>query len=78
MCQIKTLLILNVSLIYRFTMHGGTRRKIWTRTKILSPNIRYFVANFDLSRFTHFFLEIFGSSLSYKQEDRVFGHSAEL
>ena len=24
---------------------GGTRRKIWTRTKILSPNIRYFVVN---------------------------------
>ena len=24
---------------------GGTRRKVWTRTKILSPNIRYFVAN---------------------------------
>ena len=24
---------------------GGTRRKLWTRTKILSPNIRYFVAN---------------------------------
>ena len=23
---------------------GGTRRKVWTRTKILSPNIRYFVA----------------------------------
>ena len=24
---------------------GDTRRKVWTRTKILSPNIRYFVAN---------------------------------
>ena len=24
---------------------GGTRRKVWTRTKILSPNIRYFAAN---------------------------------
>ena len=24
---------------------GGTRRKVWTRTKILSLNIRYFVAN---------------------------------
>ena len=24
---------------------GGTRQKVWTRTKILSPNIRYFVAN---------------------------------
>ena len=24
---------------------GGTRRKVWTRTKILSPNKRYFVAN---------------------------------
>ena len=24
---------------------GGTRRKVWTWTKILSPNIRYFVAN---------------------------------
>ena len=24
---------------------GGTRRKVWTRTKILSPNIRYFGAN---------------------------------
>ena len=24
---------------------GGTRRKFWTQTKILSPNIRYFVAN---------------------------------
>ena len=24
---------------------GGTRRKVWTRTKILSRNIRYFVAN---------------------------------
>ena len=24
---------------------GGPRRKVWTRTKILSPNIRYFVAN---------------------------------
>ena len=23
----------------------GTRRKVWTRTKILSPNVRYFVAN---------------------------------
>ena len=23
----------------------GTRRKVWTLTKILSPNIRYFVAN---------------------------------
>ena len=34
-------------------------RKVWTQTKILSPNIRYFVANWDLSRFTHF-LEIFG------------------
>ena len=34
---------------------GGPRRKVWTRTKILSPNIRYFVAKLDLSRFTHFF-----------------------
>ena len=25
--------------------HGGPRRKVWTRTKILSPNICYFVAN---------------------------------
>ena len=24
---------------------GGTRRKVWTRTKIFSPNMRYFVAN---------------------------------
>ena len=24
---------------------GGTRRKVWTRTKISSPNIRYFVVN---------------------------------
>ena len=24
---------------------GGPCRKVWTRTKILSPNIRYFVAN---------------------------------
>ena len=24
---------------------GDPRRKVWTRTKILSPNIRYFVAN---------------------------------
>ena len=24
---------------------GGTRRKVWTQTKILSPNIRYFVVN---------------------------------
>ena len=24
---------------------GGTRRKVWTWTKILSPNMRYFVAN---------------------------------
>ena len=24
---------------------GGPRRKVWNRTKILSPNIRYFVAN---------------------------------
>ena len=24
---------------------GGTHRKVWTRTKILNPNIRYFVAN---------------------------------
>ena len=24
---------------------GGTRQKVWTRTKILSLNIRYFVAN---------------------------------
>ena len=24
---------------------GGTRQKVWTRTKILSRNIRYFVAN---------------------------------
>ena len=24
---------------------GGTRRKVWTWTKILGPNIRYFVAN---------------------------------
>ena len=24
---------------------GGPRRKVWTRTKILSPNIGYFVAN---------------------------------
>ena len=23
---------------------SGARRKVWTRTKILSPNIRYFVA----------------------------------
>ena len=38
---------------------GGPRRKVWTRTKILSPNIRYFVANQELWRFTHF-LEIFG------------------
>ena len=38
---------------------GGPRRKVWTQTKILSPHIRYFVANQDLSRFTHF-LEIFG------------------
>ena len=38
---------------------GGTRRKVWTRTKILSPNIGYFVANWDWSQFTHF-LEIFG------------------
>ena len=24
---------------------GGPRRKVWTRTKILSPNIHFFVAN---------------------------------
>ena len=24
---------------------GGTRRKVWTLTKILSPNIRYFAPN---------------------------------
>ena len=24
---------------------GGPRRKVWTRTKILSPNMRYLVAN---------------------------------
>ena len=24
---------------------GGTLQKVWTRSKILSPNIRYFVAN---------------------------------
>ena len=30
----------------------GPRRKVWTRTKILSPNIRYFVGNQYLSRFT--------------------------
>ena len=39
--------------------HGGPRRKVWTQSKILSPNIRYFVSNWYLSRFTHF-LEIFG------------------
>ena len=39
--------------------HGGPRQKVWTRTKILSPNLRYFVANKYLSRFTQF-LEIFG------------------
>ena len=38
---------------------GGLRRKVWTQTKILSPNTRHFVANKYLSRFTHFF-EIFG------------------
>ena len=45
---------------------GGTRRKVRTRTKILSPNIRSFVADSDLSRFTHF-LEIFG------QKECLFG-----
>ena len=32
-------------------LHGGTggpRQKVWTRTKILSPNIRYFVAIYAL------------------------------
>ena len=37
---------------------GGPCQKVWTRTKILSPNIRYFVAKQDFSRFTPF-LEIF-------------------
>ena len=33
----------------------GLRQKVWTRTKIMSPYIRYFVAIYrDLSRFTHF------------------------
>ena len=27
---------------------GVPRRKVWTRTKILSPNIRYFVAIYAL------------------------------
>ena len=44
---------------------GGTRRKVWTRTKILSPNIRYFVANQDLSLFTHFFLEVFFTDVGF-------------
>ena len=39
--------------------HGRRPPKSLDSTKILSPNIRYFVANQDLSRFTHF-LEIFG------------------
>ena len=39
---------------------GGRRRKVWTRTKILSLNIRYFGANFDLSRFTHIFWRSLG------------------
>ena len=39
--------------------HGRPRQKVWTRTKIFSLNIRYFVANSDLLQFTHF-LEIFG------------------
>ena len=25
--------------------HGGPRQKVWTRTKIFRPNLRYFVAN---------------------------------
>ena len=48
-------------------LHGstdGTRRKVWTWTKILSPNIRYFVAYYDLLQFTHF-LEIFGQKNAF-------------
>ena len=49
----------------------GLRRKVWTQTKILSPNIRYFVANWDLSRFTHF-LEIFGQKKCLFRSKTVF------
>ena len=48
---------------------GGTRRKVWTRTKILSPNIRYFVANWDLLRFTHFFLRSLGIKSAFLGEN---------
>ena len=50
---------------------GGPRRKVWTRTKILSSNIRYFVANWDLSRFTHF-LVIFGQKSAFLGQKQCF------
>ena len=50
---------------------GGPGRKVWTQTKILSPNIRYFVANYDLSRFAHF-LEIFGQKSAFLGQKQCF------
>ena len=60
---------------------GG--RKVWTRTKILSPNIRYFVTNWDLSRFTHFFWRSLGiksaflgkNSASWASSNNIISHS---
>ena len=43
--------------------HVGPRQKVWTRTKILSPNIRYFVGILRFVEITQF-LEISGQKKS--------------
>ena len=50
---------------------GSPCRKVWTQTKILSPNISYFVVNCYLLRFTHF-LEIFGQKKCLFGSETVF------
>ena len=45
--------------------------KVWTQTKILSRNIRYFVPNQNLSRFTHFFGDLWAKKVSFWVKNSV-------
>ena len=49
----------------------GLRRKVWSRTRILSPNIRILSRYQDLLQFTHF-LEIFGQKKCFYGSKKVF------
>ena len=56
---------------------NGLRRKVCTRTKISNPSIRYLVAIYDLSGFTHFLGE-FGKNAQLGQKQCFLGKKCPI